>query len=142
MKNTFFIVSLLLLAACNKNGIEENALLPVQPLDSLQAKTRYLGEFMNGPWGTVKGKARFYTSNGVQYLRLEMFESRSGPDLKVYLSKEQQPLNFISLGSLQALRGDQDYPVPGNPDLMDYKYVLVHCEQYNHLFGYALMVMQ
>lgn len=142
MNNPVYIILLFLLAACTKSGISDTAVLPVEPLDSLQAKTRYLGEFKNGPWGTVKGKARFYTSNGVQYLRLEMFESRNGPDLKVYLSREQQPLNFISLGNLQGLRGDQDYPVPGNPDLMDYKYVLVHCEQYNHLFGYALMVMQ
>ena len=142
MKKPVSIILLFLLAACSKSSIRDTAILPVQPLDSLQAQTRFLGEFMNGPWGTVKGKARFYSSNGVQYLRLEMFEARSGPDLKVYLSKEQQPLNFISLGSLQALRGEQDYPVPGNPDLKDYKYVLVHCEQYNHLFGYALMVMQ
>jgi Electron transfer DM13 len=142
MKQLSLLFFVVVMAACSKSSIQDNATAPVNPVDSLKNLTRYLGEFKNGPWGTVKGKARYYTYNGTNYIRLEGFEARSGPDLKVYLSKEEQPVNFISLGKLQALRGDQDYPVPGNPDLMEYKYVLVHCEQFNHLFGYALMIMQ
>jgi hypothetical protein len=48
-----------------------------------------------------------------------------------------QPVNFIDLGSLQSTSGNQVYNISGSPDLTVYKYALVHCVDYNHLFGWA-----
>jgi len=135
------LVVLFLLIACKKNGAAD-AVPPPPPVDTLTSKLLYEGNFEKGPYGTVMGSARIYQRNGKWSLRLESFNSTNGPDLKVYLSKEQQPLNFVSLGSLQAVMGEQEYPISGMPDLMEFKYALIHCERYNHLFGYALLMMK
>jgi hypothetical protein len=65
------------------------------------------------------------------------FSSSNGPDLKVYLSKEIQPINFVNLGSLKSTNGSQLYNIPTGIDFAQYKYALIHCQQYNHLFGSA-----
>jgi hypothetical protein len=61
----------------------------------------------------------------------------NGPQLHVYISKEVQPVNFIDLGPLQSTMGNQLYNIPGKPDFSVYKYALVHCKKFNHLFGSA-----
>ena len=97
---------------------------------------------MSGPNGVTKVTARMEAVNGKWQLRLDSFTVSNGPDLKVYLAREQQPVNFISLGSLRSTAGSQVYAVNGMPDLSAYKYALIHCEKYNHLFGWALQEMK
>jgi hypothetical protein len=46
-------------------------------------------------------------------------------------------MNFIDLGRLQSTSGNQVYTIQGNPDFTQYKYALIHCQRYNHLFGSA-----
>ena len=91
--------------------------------------------FANGPFGTTSGKGLIVKTGDTYRLRLEQFMVNSGPDLKVYISREKQPLNFIRLGNLKALTGDQEYEIPGTPDFSDYRFLLIHCEKFNHLFG-------
>lgn len=68
------------------------------------------------------------------------FVSDSGPDLDVYLSEESHPLaTGIKLEALTSLSGAQSYSVPNGVLITDYDYVVVHCTQYNHLYGYALL---
>lgn len=106
------------------------------------AKQKYTGAFVNGPWGKVSGKAIISQAyNGQFSLVLDSVTISNGPDLYVYLSKEIQPVNFISLGKLKATMGTQVYPINGMPDFTEYKYALIHCQQYNHLFGSALLMM-
>ncbi len=85
----------------------------------------------------VKGTAKIYTKEGKLSLALEDFSTNNGPDLHVYLSKEMQPVNFIDLGRLKATAGNQLYDIAGMPDFGQYKFALIHCQQYNHLFGSA-----
>lgn len=85
----------------------------------------------------VKGLAKVYTKDGKLTLALEDFSTNNGPDLHVYLSKEKQPVNFIDLGKLKATAGNQLYDISGMPDFTQYKFALIHCQQYNHLFGSA-----
>jgi hypothetical protein len=106
------------------------------PADSVSLVT---GAFMNGPYGTVSGKAAVNIDNGVYTLSLEDVKISNGPDLHVYLSKEVQPVNFIDLGKLKSTAGNQLYAINGMPDLSVYKYALIHCQQYNHLFGSAAL---
>ena len=111
--------------------------------ESLAADTaavlKFQGNFIPGPYGTVSGVARVYLKQGFYTVALENFSSTNGPDLKVYLSKEEMPVNFIKLDNLRSTMGNQLYPVTGMPSFAAYKYVLIHCEQYNHLFGSALL---
>ena len=126
--------AILLLSCVKKNT-------PTTPLDNTVdttvAMSRYAGTFINGPYGSVNGGAKIYLQ-GTQYkLALESVMISNGPDLHVYLSKEVLPATFIDLGSLQSVAGNQLYNIPGSPDFTQYKYALIHCKQYNHLFGSA-----
>jgi hypothetical protein len=98
-----------------------------------------MGQYVNvyqGLW-KVSGTAKIYLQ-GTQYkLALENVMISNGPDLHVYVSKEILPSTFIDLGRLQSVAGNQLYNIPGAPDFSQYKYALIHCKQYNHLFGSA-----
>ncbi|MEO7562004.1 MAG: DM13 domain-containing protein, partial [Ferruginibacter sp.] len=78
--------------------------------------------------------------NNKYVLKLADFRSDNGPDLKVYLSKGVSPTAFISLGDLKSTNGNQVYDIPGTPDFTQYRYVLIHCEKYNHRYGSAELV--
>jgi Electron transfer DM13 len=129
------IVLILALAGCKK---ETTSTIPLneQP-DSSIVVTLKKGNFINGPYGSVSGEAKVYHTGTKYQLALVDFTSNNGPDLKVYLSKEVQPINFINLGSLRAISGNQLYDIPAGAIITDYKYALIHCQQYNHLFGSA-----
>ena len=139
---TLFVFTALSIFSCKKEITPDSVVAPPPPIDSTISAIRFNGIFQNGFWGTTSGTAKLVETNGKFQLRLEGFQVSSGPDLKVYLSKELQPLNFLRLGSLKALSGDQVYDIPGNPVLKDYPYALIHCEKFNHLFGSALLMMQ
>jgi len=52
----------------------------------------------------------------------------------VYLSKSNTPTDFVNLGNLNPATV---YSIPQSVDLKEYKFVLIHCQQYNHLFAVA-----
>lgn len=114
--------------------------MPAPPIDSSITSILYEGSFENGPYGVISGKAKILKTGTKLQLRLEGFEVSNGPDLKVYLSEQVQPVDFFRIGSLKAFRGDQLYDINSNPDFEKYRYVLIHCEKFNHLFGSALMM--
>lgn len=134
----FFAITALFFVSCKK---EASTTPGTDPVDSVNQTILYMGSFVNGPWGAVSGQARVLrASNGTLSLALVNVNISNGPDLYVYLSKEIQPINFISLGKLRSTSGNQVYAIPGAPDFTQYKYALIHCQQYNHLFGSAILV--
>ena len=86
---------------------------------------------MQGPYGNnVNGKAEIYEKNGVFTLVFdEKFTISNGPDLYVYVSKESQPSQFISLGKLKSVNGGQTYTFSSSVNFEEYKYAVVHCQQ-------------
>lgn len=137
MKKQFLVVLVLFLLGCN-----DETLAPITPLDDMTDPDAMLirsGQFMNGPYGTVMGSAQiFENSDGTFQVKLDGFNTTNGPDLYVYLSKEIMPVNFISVGKLKSTTGNQVYDITGTPDFDEYPYVNIHCQEFNHLFGYAL----
>jgi Electron transfer DM13 len=130
------LILVIFVTACTKNNGTATTPLNEMLPDSGAVAT---GIFMNGPHGTVTGKAAVVVNNGSYSLALEDVMISRGPDLHVYLSKELQPVNFIDLGKLKSTAGNQLYTISGAPDITQYKYALVHCQQYNHLFGSAVL---
>ena len=113
---------------------------PTNKLDEMvdtAAMVKYNGMFENGPYGNTSGTAKIYLQEGKYILALENFNTSNGPDLHVYLSKEKLPVNFIDLGKIKSTNGNQVYTISGNFSPADFKYALVHCQQFNHLFGSA-----
>jgi len=132
-----FMMLCVLLSACTKrNQTIDTPLNEMIPADS-SGNARYSGNFTNGPYGTVSGSVKLYLQEGKYILSLEGVGISNGPDLHVYLSKEIQPINFIDLGKLKSTSGNQLYEINNAPDFAVYKYALIHCQQFNHLFGSA-----
>ncbi len=139
MKKQFSVFALVVIAmfsSCKKNNTPSVVLNEMTDSSAMQVRT---GIFNNGPYGSVTGEARVLLTGSRYELKLMNFSSSNGPDLRVYLSKEMNPVNYIDLGPLKATGGNQVYEIPGMPDLAQYKYALVHCRQFNHLFGWALL---
>lgn len=137
MKRHHFLIVFMatILAACSKH---ENT--PGESAGEMVTATAVLktnGSFINGPYGRVSGTANLFISDGAYQLVLDNFTSSSGPDLKVYLSKEIMPVNFVNLGSLKSFAGKQVYNVPASVNAEAYVYVLIYCKQFSHLFGSA-----
>lgn len=103
-----------------------NALMPI-----------YRGTLTTGAEGTVMGISKVYFKDNAYSLALDSFSVSSGPDLHVYLAKEATPIHFIDLGKLHSITGKQFYAINGAPDFAVYKYTVIHCQQYNVVFGSA-----
>jgi Electron transfer DM13 len=129
------IASATFLVSCVKENTPEIVL--DNTVDTTMAMPQNNGNFMNGPYGSVSGMATVYRQDGNLVLALENMNVSNGPQLHVYLSKEVQPVNFIDLGPLQSTLGNQLYKITGSPDFTQYRYALIHCKKYNHLFGSA-----
>ena len=137
MSRLSIVVVFLFFMACKKDAASE---IPIQDtIDTTSAMTKYNGNFINGPYGTVSGSAKVILDTGIYQVALINVQISNGPDLHVYLSREQQPIHFIDLGKLKSTSGTQLYTLNSVPDFSQYKYVLVHCQKFNHLFGSALI---
>lgn len=132
----FAIIFTVVFAACKKNNTP--SVILNEMADSTAIPQR-VGSFNNGPYGSVSGQVKIILTGTRYDLKLMNFSSSNGPDLRVYLSKEMMPLTFIDLGPLKATGGNQIYQINVMPDFTQYKYALVHCRQFNHLFGWALL---
>lgn len=131
----FLLFSGVLFTACKKEKTSSTQ-VSMDPVDTT-AQLQYRGVFTNGPYGNTTGIAKVYKKAEAYTLVLDSFSVSNGPDLHVYLSKERLPVNFIDLGILKSNRGTQVYNIPGMPDFMEYNFALIHCQQFNHLFGSA-----
>lgn len=118
--------------SCSKTSTEK-----LDEMVSVSSTLKLSGNFIGYGSEKVSGKANIYLANNNYTLKLEGFSTTNGPDLKVYLSKAPSPADFISLGNLKSTNGNQVYEITGTPDFSKYRYVLIHCERYNHLYGSA-----
>ncbi len=132
---TLLVTTSVLFTACKKEKTSSSQ-VSMDPVDTT-AQLKYRGTFLNGPYGSIAGVAKIYAKTNVYTLVLDSFTVSNGPDLHVYISKEKQPVNFIDLGSLRTTSGTQVYNITGMPDFMEYGFALIHCQQFNHLFGSA-----
>jgi hypothetical protein len=96
---------------------------------------------------TTEGAARIVTEDGKRYLVLDSaFMTDAGPDLFVLLHQEPMPQtyaqNYISLGELKNVKGEQRYVIPDDADLDTFRSVVIWCRMFNATFGYAPFAAQ
>lgn len=122
----------LLLVSCEKEGvaIQNNTNENVSSTAVLVSS----GAFTPTSGISVTGDAKIYIDNTIKKVVLKNFTISEGPDLKVYLSKSAAPEAFVNLGNLTSTTV---YNIPQEVDLTLYKYVLIHCQQFNHLYAIA-----
>jgi hypothetical protein len=107
------------------------------------------GMFIAGstPGHDVDGKATIYRfEDGKPLLRLEDFSATNGPDLFVVLSSSANPDQdglksgaYVQLEALKGNLGNQNYELPADVDLSQYKSVVIWCRTFNVVFGYATL---
>ena len=100
------------------------------------AELKYFGTFVPTSGISVSGDVKIYLENEQYKVVLDNFSISSGPDLKVYLSKAATPNEFVNLGNLTS---QTVYSIPANVNVAEYSHVLIHCQQYNHLFATAAL---
>ncbi len=135
MKKILLLTVIILFASCQEEGIltKEREEVVVNPATEL----KYYGSFVPTSGISVTGEAKIYLENGQYKVVLDNFSISSGPDLKVYLSKAETPTDFVNLGNLTS---QTVYQVPTNVNVSDYSHVLIHCQQYNHLFAVVQLI--
>jgi hypothetical protein len=86
--------------------------------------------------------------DGSRILRLENLATSDGPDLKVWLSDAAvvpgrkgwhvfDDGEYHSLGSLKGNHGNQNYVIPKDVELGDFRSVAIWCDRFNVSFGAA-----
>lgn len=134
MKKLFLLpLFLLVFTSCEKEG--EFTQTNNQTLNLSTAVLLKTGQFTTTSGISGSGSVKIYAENNLRKLVLENYTIENGPDLKVYLSTTDAPNTFVNLGNLNP---ETVYTIPNSVDLNVYKYVLIHCQQYNHLFAIAL----
>jgi hypothetical protein len=135
MKKIIFncVVLVFCLSSCTKEGdftkpLDENT----STMNSVLLKS---GAFVPTSGITVNGSAEVRMKPNEHFIELVNFNISSGPDLKVYLSKSNVPDGFVNLGAL--VSNKNIYSIPNGLVLTEYTHVLIHCQQYNHLFAVA-----
>jgi hypothetical protein len=135
MKKFVAILVLLMSVSCHE---EDNT--PTAPVndtfDPMEENVKELkkGTF-TGVGHSVSGTATVYDDAGKLVVVLDPFTTQNGPDLKLYLSTDQNATQYINLGDLKATTGKQSYDVTGSPDLSQYKFILIWCQDFSVLFG-------
>ncbi len=134
MKKLSVILILFALLSC----VEENN-TPTKPIDDnfdpTMATKLKMGAFVGVGGHNVSGMAATYDDNGTKVVLIDPLNSQNGPDLKVYLSKDANAGSYINLGNLKSTTGKQSYTIPGNPNLDEYPYVLIWCQDFSVGFG-------
>ena len=136
----FFLSSLITLSIFT--GCSKTSTIKLDEMVAADSTLKWGGSFKGIGGENVSGLAKIFIANNKYMLKLENFSTSNGPDLKVYLSKAATPSEFISLGDLKSTNGNQVYLINGTPDFSKYRFVLIHCERFNHLFGTAELMMQ
>ena len=85
----------------------------------------------------ASGTVKIVTADGKTYLRYENFKTINGPDIYVYLAKDLDAKEYVSLGKVRATEGNINYEIPSNVNVSDYPYALTWCKTFGVLFNSA-----
>lgn len=137
IKKVFYLVTAFMFFSCEKEGEftsqdAQSQNIVIDPNEDLVEL--YSGTFIPTSGITVSGEAKIYQQGISRFVSLENFSIDSAPVLKVYLSTTANPDTFVNLGNLTSAT---IYNIPNQVDLTVYKYVLIHCQQFNHLYAWA-----
>ena len=136
VKKGIYLITLFFLFSCEKEGEFTQPQAQIQNIiETNQERVElYSGTFTPTSGVSVTGQAKIFQQGTLRYVSLENFSVSSAPDLKVYLSTSAAPDTFVNLGNLTSAT---TYSIPASVDLSVYTYVLIHCQQYNHLYAIA-----
>ncbi len=144
MRYIFILSIALTLVIANMGCSKSNDTNPTTPVvintfDPTKATLLKQGTFSGGGGHVANGTVKLYDDAGKKYLYFENFSVTNGPDLKVYIATNLAASQFISLGNLQNITGNQAYLITTPPDFTQYNKILIWCQQFTVLFGSATL---
>jgi len=121
-----------------------------EPTEAVEASDSNMSMLAQGSFYDVahvgSGLASIYQlEDGSHILRLDDFQVENGPDLYVYLvpldsvpnTSGSEIAGSVSLGKLKGNIGDQNYEVPADLDLSQFKSVVIWCQAFAVPFSAA-----
>lgn len=123
--------------------VAEQAMPPEMPAEP---EVLVIGSFIDiDPVHGAVGSATIYAlPDGSRLLRFQDFRSKNGPDLHVFLSMEAPTSTFgglgenaVDLGELKGNVGNQNYEIPADVDLSQYRSVVIYCVPFHVVFSTA-----
>ena len=137
MKKSILVLlsSMLFLASCKKNTPPTfvNETLPTS------ATTLVSGSFVSSAHATSGTVKVVKDAANRLYLVFENFKTDGGPDLRTWMSPNNNGSQSLELGFLKATAGNFSYELAASFDYTTNKHVLIWCRQFSVLFGYALL---
>jgi len=109
-----------------------------------------MGSFYNLLYEGAGEALVYQLADNSRILRLQDFSVENGPDLYVYLvpvdpvpaESGTQITGYYNLGRLKGNIGDQNYEIPGDLDLNQFKSVVIWCEAFAVPFVAAPLAIQ
>jgi len=91
-----------------------------------------------------EGSVTVYRVGGDVVLRLDPFKVTNGPDLHVILTKHESPKSrgdveagYVEVDKLKGNVGSQNYTLPKDANLAEYKAVVIYCKPFHVVFATA-----
>ena len=117
----------------------EDQAAEVEPIIVLQGQFKDADNFHKG-----SGRAVIYQlPDGSHVLRLEDFSVTNGPDLRALLASHAAPSSrdelgdYLECGPLKGNMGNQNYAIPANTDLSQFRSVVIYCKPFHVVFSTA-----
>lgn len=136
------IVSSVNIISCSKPTDAGTSTTPIATDSTFEPSKATLlkqGTFMGAGGHIANGTVKLYDYLGKKYIYIENLTATNGPDLKVYLSTNLSASQFVSLGNLKSVTGNQTYLISTPPDFSQYNKILIWCQQFTVLFGSAAL---
>ena len=140
-KTCALLILVLILSACGAATTTPTNPTPEGPEPSPEESVVASAQFEGANGYDVSGMATVGDLEGQLTLRFaEDFASSSGPDLHVWLVKNEADLgDVLELGELRTTKGKQSYALPEGTVLEDYSYIYIWCKSASALFGRAVL---
>ena len=129
----YYAISPLFNSIHANDALPTAAVVPTTEPTSADSGASVVGTFGHPASGTV----RIVTADGASYVRYENLKTINGPDIYVYLAKDMNATDFVSLGKVKATEGNVNYEIPADVNSKDYPYVLTWCKTFSVLFNSA-----
>lgn len=136
MKHQFILAILtsLIFISCKKNALDNAE--EVLPSGTVIAT----GSFVSSSGHTTTGTAKIVVDgSNVKRLVFENFRTDNGPDLRVWLSPNNNGSPYQEAGPLKAVNGNFSYELSSAINHTTNNRVLIWCEDFSVLFGYAIL---
>ena len=128
-----FLMVVIFLSSCKKSALENvNETLPT-------GTTIVMGSFISNSHTTTGTVKVVQDVLGKTQLVFENFKTDNGPDLRVWLSPNNNGSPYQEVGLLKAVTGNFSYEISSTFNYTINKRVLIWCEDFSVLFGHAIL---